>query len=336
MKYKLPSIDSFNKESIKLDWNEGSKSIIKSLDFVDLERLKNYPILESNNLKKSLLDRNDFNNSDIDIILTSGSDEFSFRLLLALKDKIDCLYFINPSYTQIKSDCSLIGIEVFDLFANPFDDYTIELFKNIDPRTKGLFYLCSPNNPTGKVIKQDLIITLIKKFPKSIFLIDEAYMDFCQHLSSINLIEDYSNLIFVKTFSKAYSLAGLRVGYGIYNRNKFPFLESYFNPKSISLLSTVICKRVLDLNLSNNYLKDVQKFKQLLNELNNPNVIYNHGNFFLYKPISELKQYIKKLNSKNIYVRDRSDMYGLEGYVRISIVDYNIMIENLDLLFEKT
>ena len=63
MKYNIPSIDSFLKESTKLDWNEGSRKILKSLDFVDLERLKNYPLLESKFLKDSLL--NKFNNLTI-------------------------------------------------------------------------------------------------------------------------------------------------------------------------------------------------------------------------------------------------------------------------------
>ena len=195
--------------------------------------------------------------------------------------------------------------------------------------------MCSPNNPTGRILKEDLIISLINKFPNSIFIIDEAYMDFCENLTLLNLINKYPNLIFVKTFSKAFSLAGLRVGYGIYNSKRFDYLQDYINPKSISLLSSVICKKVLDENLINNYLEDVKKFKDLLRDMNNPNVESNYGNFYLYKPFRGVEKYMNRLKQSKIYVRDRSFMKGLKGYVRVSIVDYDTMIKNLDILFEK-
>ena len=334
MKYIIPELNTFRKDSIKLDWNEGSRKILKSLDFVDLDRLKNYPIFESYLLKNSILEKFNFNNN-IDITLTSGSDEFNFRLLLYLKNKINCLYFINPSYTQIKTDCSLLDINVNNLNADPFKDYSIDLFKNIKKNEKAVFYFCNPNNPTGRNLKKSFLIEMIENFKNSIFIIDEAYIDFCESLSLVDLINRYDNLIFVRTFSKAFSLASLRVGYGIYDKTKFSELNNYFNPKSISLLSTVICKKVLESNLIDSYLDDVSKFKEVLKSLNNPRIVCNYGNFFLYKAKLSVKEYINKLENNKIYVRDRSFLYGLEGYVRISISDYDIMIKNLDTLIEK-
>ena len=77
------------------------------------------------------------------------------------------------------------------------------------------------------------------------------------------------------------------------------------------------------------------KFKEVIKSLNNPRIVCNHGNFFLYKPKLSVKDYINKLEKNKIYVRDRSFLYGLEGYVRISISDYDIMIKNLNTLIEK-
>tara|TARA_B110000908_G_scaffold171795_1_gene235935 strand:- start:2351 stop:3361 length:1011 start_codon:yes stop_codon:yes gene_type:complete len=335
MEYKLPSLDSFKKDSIKLDWNEGSENLIKTLDFIDLKRLKNYPILESSELKNTILKKNNFINKDLDIILTTGSDEFIFRLLVSLKKEIDHLYFIKPSYTQILSDSINLGYNVVELYSDPFQDISVDLFDDISPDVRGLFYICTPNNPTGRIVDSKIIKELSHKFSNSLFIIDEAYIDFCENLSVINLSECCSNLIFIRTFSKAYSLAGLRVGYGIYNTKRLPDFHKYFNPKSISLLSSVICKRAIDLNLSETYLKEVEEFKTYLKELNNPNVFFNEGNFFLYKPKCGVANYLQKLNQNKIYVRDRSSMHGLEGFVRISISDINSMMNNIDLILEK-
>jgi histidinol-phosphate aminotransferase len=335
MEYKLPSLDSFKKDSIKLDWNEGSENLIKTLDFVDLKRLKNYPILESSELKNTILKKNNIGNKDLDIILTTGSDEFIFRLLVSLKKEIEHLYFIKPSYTQILSDSHNLGYNVIELYSDPFQDISIGLFDDISPDVRGLFYICTPNNPTGRIVDSKIIKDLAHKFSNSIFIVDEAYIDFCENLSAIKLSECCSNLIFIRTFSKAYSLAGLRVGYGIYNTKRLPDLYKYFNPKSISLLSSVICKRAIDLNLSETYVNEVEDFKVFLKDLNNPNIFFNEGNFFLYKPKCGVTKYLQKLKQNKIYVRNRSDMYGLAGFVRISISDFNTMMDNIDLILEK-
>lgn len=335
MEYKLPTLDSFKKDSTKLDWNEGSEGVIQTLDFVDMKRLKNYPILEASELKSALIHKHDFENENIDIILTTGSDEFIFRLLVSLKNQVDHLYFIKPSYTQILSDSYNLGYNVIELCSDPFQDISIELFDGISPETRGLFYICTPNNPTGRIVDAEIIKDLARKFTHSIFIVDEAYIDFCEDLSAIKLSESCSNLIFIRTFSKAFSLAGLRVGYGIYNTKRLPDLHKYFNPKSISLLSSVICKRAIDLNLSETYVNEVREFKVYLKELNNPNVFFKEGNFFLYKPKCGVAEYLQRLKQNKIYVRDRSDMYGLKGFVRISISDYGTMMDNIDILLEK-
>ena len=217
----------------------------------------------------------------------------------------------------------ILGGNVKEITRNPdFSDNFTKISENVDNNTS-LIVLCSPNNPTGNLVNQNSLEQLLKNFDVPI-VVDEAYFEFTDSTVS-DLVTSYDNLIVVRTFSKAFGLAGLRVGYLISSNNTISLLNKVRPPNSVGELSVNLSRIALkNINWIENNVKEIlsekQSFIDRVSEINNVEIIPSTSNFMLLKFSNDNGSNIyEKLLHKGIVVRDVSGTKGLEDYIRINI-----------------
>lgn len=258
------------------------------------------------------------------LFLGNGSDEVIDLLMRAfctpLKDNI---ISFSPSYTMYNTSAEINDIEVRELLLNP--DFSLpldELWKTIDENSK-LIFICTPNNPTGNLVSLDVIKEVCLNF-SGLVIVDEAYIDFTDSPSALTLLAEYPNLCVIQTLSKAFGLAGVRLGMGygsielieILNRIKPPYnvsqstqdivLEKLSNRTD---LAQCIANLKIDRELLYAYLNENPLFER---------VFKSEGNFILVqtKHYTDLYDY---LCAQGIVVRKRHIPPLLENGLRITV-----------------
>ena len=340
IKYYLPSDRSQNDETVKLDWNECN--IPFNEDYLNHLRrsiftvnLSEYPNINNKNLINELSNYCGIDGENIQIF--NGSDSalhYIFATFLNPETKVLIYY---PTYTQVESYIQLYSNNlnysyITDLFGNHEYDFN-------DIENNDLIYITNPNNPTGKIIEPSEIEKLIIKYPNKLFIIDEAYYEF-SNKTCVNMVKNYNNLIVTRTFSKAFSLASIRLGYICTNIKNINEINKIRNTKEVNSFAQSLGLAALK-NI--NYVKDrisiINNNKEFfINELKKLNIefIDSMSNFVLIKVINS-SDLINKLTNQNILIRDRSSFKGLENCVRITIGEYEDMetiIKTIKSLYE--
>jgi histidinol-phosphate aminotransferase len=269
------------------------------------------------------------------IFLGNGSDEcidLLFRLFcIPFKDEISA---IAPSYGMYGVSAKINGVKLNQILLN--DDFSLNVEEILKvSRNSKLLFLCSPNNPTGKSFPQKQLIYLIKNFD-GIVVIDEAYSDFSEEKSFIQFISEYKNLVITQTFSKAYGMAGIRLGMLFANSEIIEFLNRIKPPYNINILTQNFALNQLenhDKILKNIELIKIEREKLLLSleEINSiEKVFLSDSNFILIK-IKNADEVYKQLISKGIVVRNRSKELLCESCLRITVGTEE---ENEKLIYE--
>jgi len=340
IKYYLPSDRSQNDETVKLDWNECN--IQFNEDYLNHLRrsiftvnLSEYPNINNKNLINELSYYCGIDGENIQIF--NGSDSalhYIFATFLNPETKVLIYY---PTYTQVESYIQLYSNNlnysyITDLFGNHEYDFN-------DLENNDLIYITNPNNPTGKIIDPSEIEKLLIKYPNKLFIIDEAYFEF-SNKTCVNMVKNYNNLIVTRTFSKAFSLASIRLGYICTNIKNINEINKIRNTKEVNSFAQSLGLTALK-NI--NYVKDrisiINNNKEFfINELKKLNIefIDSMSNFVLIKVINS-SDLINKLTNQNILIRDRSSFKGLENCVRITIGEYEDMetiIKTIKSLYE--
>jgi histidinol-phosphate aminotransferase len=192
----------------------------------------------------------------------------------------------------------------------------------IDKHTK-LIFICSPNNPTGNSINRDDIETLLANF-EGLVVIDEAYINFSRQKTFIQELTEYANLVVLQTLSKAWGLAGLRVGMAFASEEIIEVMNKVKPPYNINEASQDLALKALD-NVAqvNDWIKETlfQRDKLVLNLKHFDFVldIYpSDANFILVKT-TDPKGIYSFLVDKGIIIRDRSKVELCEGCLRITV-----------------
>ena len=263
------------------------------------------------------------NTSADQIFIGNGSDEaidLAFRIFCEPgQDK--ALTFV-PTYGMYEVSANINDVELIKLPLNEeFQIDTNLLQPFFSDKYLKLIFLCSPNNPTGNLLRTDDIEFILKNF-NGIVLIDEAYIDFCDQPSFIQKINEYPNLIVIQTLSKAWGLAGIRLGIGYMNEE----ILSYFNRvKAPYNISTVNQQTALDiLNKEQDYrqkVKDILAEKeQLIQNLSGVKgilTIYPSDANFLLVEVENADELYEKLIARKIIIRNRNSV--IKNCVRISV-----------------
>lgn len=259
------------------------------------------------------------------IFLGNGSDEAIDILFRAFCNPgKDNAIVCPPTYGMYEVSANINDVKVIKvpLIPETFQLDEKEILKAINPFTK-LIFICCPNNPTGNGVKWDSIKTILEKFD-GIVLVDEAYINFASYQSLIPKLLQYPNLVIIQTLSKAWGMAGLRVGMAFASQAIIDIFNKIKPPYNINSASQRLALQALSkVDVVNSWIKEIVAGReQLINELAAfPFVlkIYpSEANFILVKT-NDPKRIYNYLTDNKIIIRDRSNIILCEGSLRITI-----------------
>lgn len=325
------------KSGIFLDANENYKQWVK-IDWSKIENLNRYPDSTGDLLRKKLIEKYVKGFKKNNIFVASGSDEIIDLLIRGFVENNEYVMVMDPSYSIYETQTAINNKKVKKIKLNKNFSLNIKLIRENINQVKTIF-LCSPNNPTGNLITENEIKTILS-FYNGLLVIDEAYIEFAELKNSLlRLLKTNKNIIILRTFSKAWGLAGIRLGYVIADKNIISTLLKIKESYNVSKVSQLIALQALDqvdrlkTKVSETMILKAGLEKKLKNL--NFNIIPTVTNFILARVKNATKIY-NKLAEKGIIVRDRSNLPYLNNILRITVgskKENNLLIEKLLLTF---
>lgn len=258
------------------------------------------------------------------ILLGNGSDEvldLIFRVFC--EPNMDNIITLPPTYGMYSVLANLNAIEIKEVYlSNDFQPQVETILNTQNDRSK-LLLLCSPNNPTANSFDNRLVEQLIKSF-KGVVIIDEAYIDFSTQESWLKRLNDFPNLIITQTMSKAYGLAGIRLGVCYASKEIIAVLNKIKPPYNINQLTQEKALKKLDEidMVSNEVMRILSERQQLISQLESISFINrvfpSDSNFLLVKVDNADKRY-KELINNGIVVRNRTNQPLCNNCLRLTI-----------------
>jgi len=300
------------------------------------ERLSNFESYFINKIKNKI-NSNYLNAYPEMFVLTAGSDmaiRNCFELLVRSRDKIITIF---PTYGMVDVYAKLFDANQVKINFNKKLELDInKLIRKIDYKTK-LIIIANPNSPTGTVIKNKQIVSILKKARQfnCYVLIDEAYYGF-YNFTVLPYIKKFSNLIISRTFSKAYGLAGCRVGFLIANKDIARRLYKFRPMYEINSFSVLAIKEILkNKNILKKYIQETKKGKKyLVKNLNKLRFSYHNSytNFLLvdFKTQRLKTEVWDSLKRKNILIIGKPNVPGCKNFLGFTLgpVKYMKLIIN--------
>ncbi|MGV0833120.1 histidinol-phosphate transaminase [Empedobacter brevis] len=259
------------------------------------------------------------------ILLGNGSDEVLDLIFRAFcEPNQDNVIAISPSYGMYRVLANLNAVEYRKslLSEADFQPKIEDIFSKVDDHTKMIF-LCSPNNPTGEIIKRESILEIVNRF-NGLVIIDEAYIDFATEPSWIGKIKNYPNVIVTQTLSKAVGLAGIRLGILYASQEIVDVLNKIKPPYNINQLTQLKAIEILNdyrkvIETTNTILQQKQALENALTEISFVEKIYpSDANFILIKVDNANKRY-NQLVEKGIVIRNRNNDDLCKNCLRITV-----------------
>ncbi len=311
--------------SFKLDWNECTVAPSPRVNEAITAYLQQgrglnwYPKLGSTDLVNALVN---YTGVPADhLLVTNGSDDALRLICSTYLDSGDRVVIPVPTYNHFMVFVQSRGAEMITTRGKSAFDPNVEGIERAMTEDTRLLYLVSPNNPTGYIHTPETVADLCRRYPSTLIVLDEAYFEFGQ-VSGIELVREFPNLLVTRTFSKAFGLAGLRVGYLAASPELISGLRRIYNPKSVNTLGQIGAIAALDdLDYLNDFLAEVKASKEILREFFAERGVEAHitsANFVVVR-MSDVKQTLQSLEERGVYVRDRSSYPGLEGCLRMTV-----------------
>jgi histidinol-phosphate aminotransferase len=324
---------------LKLDWNEAtippSPKVIEAITgfLGNTHHLNWYPVLNSTNLIEKLARH--WNVAGERLLITNGSDQALDTVCATYLNPGDQVLVPSPTYTHFLVFAQTRGAQIVPFYgADPFQpafDALLDVVLRLRPK---LLYLVNPNNPTGVCYTPEQVAALLAAVPETLVIVDEAYSEFAG-FDCIHLLEAYSNLIITRTFSKAYGMAGLRIGYALAAPEVVRDMRRVFNPKSVNVLAQIGAMAALDDQpYLRAYLDEVARSKEVLGEWLAARGLVHHitpANYVMIR-FDRAPWVVQTLQEAGVYVRDRSGQQRLENYVRFTIGTVEHTYDLLDRL----
>jgi histidinol-phosphate aminotransferase len=285
----------------KLDWNR-------------------YPVNESPALRKKLAAWHHLQPQQI--LLGNGSNQLLQTILSATVNDGDKVCWSSPTFSLFSLFSALYNAVPVDIRQTRALQFPYEAFiagvENHQPR---VILLCSPNNPTGSEINLDFLRTLCSRATGLVFW-DEAYAEFTDQ-TAIELLSQYSNLVISRTFSKAFSLAGLRFGYLIANKTVIEQLEKVNLPYNVNIITEAVVSELLEcrdilFERVDQVVEQRQKMYKELCLIPELTVYPSKANFILFK-CQNSRSVFQTLKKHGILVRDVSSYPLLENHLRVNV-----------------
>ena len=255
------------------------------------------------------------------VLVNAGSSQLIKDVCLAYRGSRALIF--SPTYTEYERFANACGIRVEHIVADEKSGFDF-VFDGIKFGDYALVFICNPNNPTGKIVERDRLYRVIKNNRETLFVLDESYMDFDLNRNTL-LGEKLTNLCVIRSFSKFYGLAGLRVGW-LYSPNKGLVQRLSFFRVPWSLTEAAISqakgalgvdfKRIAEYiaSLRDALILELSKFRQI-------KTYESRANFILFKLLEgEPLEFLSYFEKRGILIRSCGDFYGLdETFFRVSV-----------------
>ncbi len=330
--YEVESIlkrtSSMNEKTVKLDLNE---NFIIAGDFMEnllLEACRStdvrfYPPPQGNLAVKALSSSLGFPESEITV--GNGEDEILDLIMKVFVKKNAQVLIVEPSFPMYGYYARVQGGKETPILLKPSFELDVDRILEQNDEKTPLLILCSPNNPTGNQFKMRDIEKILREF-KGVVVVDEAYVDFARY-SVIELLRDFDNLIVLKSFSKAYGLAGVRFGYLVSNKTIVDYVKRVTSPFNVN----IIAQKLVALVLKNweyfkqqiqNAIEEREQLRSNLAKVDGITPYPSDANFILFrldKPNISSSTVTEKLEARNVLVKDRGNLPLLKNCVRTTV-----------------
>lgn len=308
------------REGLRLDFNENtvgcSPRVLERLRNLDFEQLARYP--EREPLEALVAEFLGISASEL--LLTNGVDEAIHLLCETYLEPGDEALIVVPTFSMYRiyaaaTGAQVLGVPAGEDFRFPTDD----VLRHITPRTR-LIAVANPNNPTGTVAPPDALLQIARSAPQAGLLLDEAYFEFYGRTLA-GAWREIPNIFIARTFSKAYGLAGLRIGVLAGDPQQIRAVRRVSSPYNVNAVALACLPEALaDQEYVREYVSEVRAGREKLERAYADAGIHywsSQANFVLARIGSP--DCIRLMRERGILVRDRSRDYGCEGCVRITL-----------------
>lgn len=256
------------------------------------------------------------------VLLTNGVDEALQLFAFTYLGEGDEVIIVDPTFNMYALDVAAAGATLVSV--NSDSDFAFPLAKllsAITPKTK-MILVANPNNPTATIVPRSDIVQLIEAAPNVAVLIDEAYFEFYGE-TVLDLLPNYENLFVSRTFSKAYGLAGLRIGALLGNPQQIGYVRRITPPFNVNIVALAcLTAAISDQEFVAAYLRQIfdgrSRLQSLCAELG-LRFWPSFTNFVLVEIGEKHSEFISAMQQHGINLRDRSHDPGCEGLIRITI-----------------
>ena len=256
------------------------------------------------------------------ILLTNGIDEGLYLLSATYLAEGDEMLFADPTFVMYPIYGHSTGADVVRVASDEDFAYPArKILAAMSPRTR-LITIANPNNPTGAVAEREDLLRIIESAPDAAVLVDEAYFEFGGETLQPELAR-YPNLFLARTFSKAYGLAGLRLGVLIGAPEPIAYLRRFSSPFNVNAVALACVEEALaDQSFVADYVAQVKRGRDQLIELCAELGLRgwpSRANFVLVRIGAECGKFVAAMARRGVQIRDQSSNPGCEGCVRITV-----------------
>jgi histidinol-phosphate aminotransferase len=311
-----------NREGLRLDFNENtagcSPRVLERLRHLDGETLARYPQRETGEAVVA----SHLAVSPEELLLTNGTDEAIHLICETYLKPDDEVLIVVPTFAMFEIYAAATGARVISIPTGPdFAFPTRSVLDQINSRTR-LIAVANPNNPTGAFVPLADLMQIAEAAPEAALLVDEAYFEFCGESMAPNW-RVLPNLFVSRTFSKAYGMAGLRIGILMGNSGQMSVIRRASSPYNLNSVALACLPDALaDQEFVRDYVAEaLEGRRELENELAASGIRFwsSRANFVLLYLGDQCKAFISRMRERGILVRDRSSDYGCQDCVRITV-----------------
>ncbi|MGI6113477.1 MAG: histidinol-phosphate transaminase [Mahellales bacterium] len=257
------------------------------------------------------------------ILVGNGSDQLIqiiINCIVGVDDRVVCP---APSFGMYKISAAIAGAQTVEVPLDSEFQYDLDKYMDaLDKYKPKVAFICTPNNPTGCALSKDQVISVAQAFPDTAIVVDEAYCEF-NGVTVVDKVEEYDNLIVLRTLSKAYGLAGLRVGYSIACEDLTRQLHKVKPPYNLNTFSqqaavAILKNKAIIKEGINTIVAERDRVFAVLKNMEGIKPYPSSANFILIK-CDNGKEVYQKLLEDGILVRSFGSKGMLDNCIRVSI-----------------
>ena len=294
--------------------------------------IKDYPEPNSKTMKKTIADKICLN--DGNIIIGNGATEIIYQFVKIVNPTKALI--ISPTFSEYKFAVKSINGEIEHYLLTSENGFSFDedrLLKKINQNQYDMVFICNPNNPTGKLILNDQIKNLLNvlKDSNTKLIVDESFIDFVQEknkYTAVNFINQFENIFIIRSFTKIFSIPGIRLGYGIGSDDIINEIEKNRDPWSVNIFAQIIGEKLINYHQYYHQSREIifrerDVLHNLLSQIDGIKPLYPGANFILLNISQTGKtstEIARELGKEGIIIRNCNSFKSLEeDYIRVAV-----------------